>query len=705
MGNRGTSRKRGTLKCACVVGLLALLCSVSVRAAPQWSLTLNGDPALLPSASINQSSSTRLEFIVQNGSGAARAGTAILATFVASAPNATTPHLVHLNLGREVSGGIISSRLLPGTYTDIPAVYPFNNAPLQFSLGGQNGVADFCHDSLSTFTINALEFVDRSASFDGGLAHLDVDFTTTCAVSGGRAQLSGHFVYTDPARRAPLLSIVRGTLWEDLNKNGLRDVDEATIPGSQVAVRYVNANGLMEYGTEQRVDENGNYELRLPPGTYRLQFTVPSSFRDPQSNESSLAPTQADVGTDDSRDSDIGADGFSPLLTVSGGEVHGPDGGFRDALTTLDGHAWVDANRNGVREDNETALPISLCFYSDVRAPLNDKLLSCVPTDEAGYFSFDTYLPFVYVSIVATLPGWRSSLPGQTSDESRDSDLEFSATPRLIGYARGGRHTVLDLGAYSTLGSVSGVVWDDSNHDGVRQAEEARLAGVRLELRREDANFPFQFTTTDSEGRYTLTAPERSYYVQLVRPSDPRFQEYIISPRNIGSDGSVDSNFFADTLRSGHVALVGATTIANIDVGFSDAPRMPIRGRAWLDSNGNGVQNAGEPPLPGKTIHIARGDVEFASVDTDANGEYEISAPAGYRYTASIHYDLTDTTAPVPTITRANGGRDSDLGYDPKSFLLTTTAPIVRDIGYFYPARTTPSLADYFPLAVGNKWV
>jgi hypothetical protein len=60
MGNRDTSRKRGTLKCARVVALLALLCSVTLHAAPQWSLTLDGDPALLPSESINQSSSTRL---------------------------------------------------------------------------------------------------------------------------------------------------------------------------------------------------------------------------------------------------------------------------------------------------------------------------------------------------------------------------------------------------------------------------------------------------------------------------------------------------------------------------------------------------------------------------------------------------------------------------------------------------------------------
>ncbi len=53
-----------------------------------------------------------------------------------------------------------------------------------------------------------------------------------------------------------------------------------------------------------------------------------------------------------------------------------------------------------------------------------------------------------------------------------------------------------------------------------------------------------------------------------------------------------------------------------------DAAPIEIGNRVWLDSNRNGIQDAGEPGIPGVTVSIGQGGTLVGSAVTDADGEY-----------------------------------------------------------------------------------
>lgn len=61
--------------------------------------------------------------------------------------------------------------------------------------------------------------------------------------------------------------------------------------------------------------------------------------------------------------------------------------------------------------------------------------------------------------------------------------------------------------------------------------------------------------------------------------------------------------------------------IGGMAAACSAAP-IEIGNRIWRDSNGNGVQDPGEPAIAGVSVHLYQGSVRVGTAVTDANGEY-----------------------------------------------------------------------------------
>lgn len=61
--------------------------------------------------------------------------------------------------------------------------------------------------------------------------------------------------------------------------------------------------------------------------------------------------------------------------------------------------------------------------------------------------------------------------------------------------------------------------------------------------------------------------------------------------------------------------------IGGMAAACSAAP-IEIGNRVWLDSNANGVQDPGETPIAGVTVHLYQGSTLVGTAITDANGEY-----------------------------------------------------------------------------------
>ena len=113
---------------------------------------------------------------------------------------------------------------------------------------------------------------------------------------------------------------IEGFVWEDLNSDGLQDPDE---PGIEDVFVIVYTPDEEPAGFSDLTDEDGNYSIEVPAGTYLLKFANPGGF----------VPSPMDVGDNnfDDIDSDqFVLDGFTVEFTLEDGDVIDFDGGYRE---------------------------------------------------------------------------------------------------------------------------------------------------------------------------------------------------------------------------------------------------------------------------------------------------------------------------------------------------------------------------------------
>jgi len=154
--------------------------------------------------------------------------------------------------------------------------------------------------------------------------------------------------------------------------------------------------------------------------------------------------------------------------------------------------------------------------------------------------------------------------------------------------------------------------------------------------------------------------------------------------------------------------------IGDIELMTNPAP-IEIGNRVWLDTNNNGIQDAGENGLPGITVtlYAADGTTVIATAVTNAQGEYYFSSAPGTNTTNAIYglnilpqtaYVLSyPTTSGVNLIsTKPNSGTndllDSDADELGKITFTTGSAGENNhsfDVGYFVcPTVTAPVIAN-----------
>lgn len=103
-----------------------------------------------------------------------------------------------------------------------------------------------------------------------------------------------------------------------------------------------------------------------------------------------------------------------------------------------------------------------------------------------------------------------------------------------------------------------------------------------------------------------------------------------------------------------------ASGIGDVEILTAPAP-IEIGNRVWLDTNGDGVQDAGEAGIAGITVQLldSAGTTVIATVITDAAGNYIFSSDASGADSASHKYNinnLTPNTAYKVRIPNVNGG-------------------------------------------------
>lgn len=467
-------------------------------------------------------------------------------------------------------------------------------------------------------------------------------------------------------------AMVMGQIWIDADENGIFDMGELSREGVEVTL-YADG-GMMIATTTTDVD-----------GSYLFSGVFAGDYYVVVDNPTGFIFTLADQGMDDTVDSDVTEAieaGATDLFTVMTNEiVDNVDAGLLDQTQgSISGIAWIDMNGDGIRTAGDITTPgVLVNLFAN-----NGTLLDTQMSDANGAYTFSGLISDDYY-IVFVLPfGGVITSADQGSDDTIDSDITetvIANSTDVITLLTNQSINNID-GGYFMNAMITGVVWDDTNCNGIREAGEPMVEGVNISLVNSMAVVT-HMGTTNAGGIYTFTdVRPGSYIATMVLPNGKEF-----TLADIGSDDTIDSDIISMSMGIGTTDLVAVTSggmVTNVDGGIKDEQLdIDLSGVAWEDFNGDGVRQTTESLLPGVSVMVfnSSGGLE-GSTTTNANGAYsflnlvpgqyvvQFELPTGQEFTTPnegandvIDSDVTGMVAPGSTDFYDSSTSNVDAGY------------------------------------------
>ena len=206
--------------------------------------------------------------------------------------------------------------------------------------------------------------------------------------------------------------------------------------------------------------------------------------------------------------------------------------------------------------------------------------------------------------------------------------------------------------------SIGDFVWEDTNANGVQDANESGIDGVVVELFKADGT-SVGTTQTANGGQYSFdNLVPGDYYVEFTLPSG-----YVFSPKDQGSDDAVDSDADITTGKTEVTTLTSGENDMTWDAGMYR--KASIGDFVWLDLDEDGVQDPNEPGISGVTVTLkdADGNVVGTAI-TDPNGAYSFTNLTPGDYTVVFTKPSSDWTISP----KDQGGDDAaDSDADPNT--------------------------------------
>lgn len=453
----------------------------------------------------------------------------------------------------------------------------------------------------------------------------------------------------------PAKASISGSVFFDLNNNGIFDLTEFGLPNVKV---YLLSGTIVVDSTV--TDGFGFYKFsNINAGTYNVKV------EDPYQLILTNPPNPKSV-------------------TVAAGEHKtNINFGYRCGvnLAKISGYVYVDANKNGLKDSGEAPLVnVTIKLYDG-----DGNIIGTTTTNSSGYYEFSNLIPGIYTIEEIDPDFYRSTTPnfinlmvaaGEHSQNNNFGDIlsadvcgivfhdinsdgvkqpsepgikdvliELFETPSntfvasvmtgvngeyCFSYLIPGTYKIKETdppGYISTTpneilvtlnqgdqiynknfgdklvekSSISGLVWNDLNKNGIRETGEPRISNIIVKLY-DCSNNWIKEVLTNSNGEYKFdTLIAGSYQVLVELPGG-----YEFSPMNVGSDDNIDSDVNPIGWKTDCMNIGYGENKTNVDAGISAIPQnfCSIGDKVWNDLNMNGIQDHGEPGMQNIVVKL-----------------------------------------------------------------------------------------------------
>ena len=196
-----------------------------------------------------------------------------------------------------------------------------------------------------------------------------------------------------------------------------------------------------------------------------------------------------------------------------------------EVYTTIAGTVWAENDRDGIYQTSDEAVieGVAVTIYD-----ASGTQVATTTTNKYGKYSFNKAIPNQKYSVefsngTTNIRSYNPTVKDVASENHSDVNTNWRSDTFIAVYQKNAVNTI-NCGIY-VPSTLSGMVWDDSNRDGIYNNNEAKIKNANVAIMTDDGTpatnvygQTISGITTDSNGNYTIPElePRTSYTIKVM---------------------------------------------------------------------------------------------------------------------------------------------------------------------------------------------